>query len=32
MPFYLKNEFIPLNEDDKDESTRLLFFDLGDID
>lgn len=32
VPFYLRNEFVPLNDDDKDESTRLLFFDLGDID
>lgn len=31
VPFYLKNDFIPLNDDDKEESTRLLFFDLNDI-
>ena len=31
IPFYLKNGFIPLNEDDADQATRLLFFDLNDI-
>lgn len=31
VPFYLKNDFIPLNDDDKEEPTRLLFFDLNDI-
>lgn len=28
IPFYLKNGFIPLNEDDADSVTRLLYFDL----
>ena len=32
IPFYLKNGFIPLNEDDAGQATRLLFFDLNDID
>ena len=31
IPFYLKNGFIPLNEDDVGQATRLLFFDLNDI-
>ena len=31
IPFYLKNGFIPLNEDDAGQATRLLFFDLNDI-
>ena len=31
IPFYLKNNFIPLNDDDKDSTTRLLFFDLSNI-
>ncbi len=31
IPFYEKNGFVPLNEDDKDSSTRLLYFDLNDI-
>ena len=31
IPFYLKNGFTPLNDDDKDSATRLLFFDLNDI-
>lgn len=31
IPFYLKNGFIPLNEDDAGQVTRLLFFDLNDI-
>lgn len=31
IPFYLKNGFIPLNEDDVGQATRLLFFDLSDI-
>lgn len=31
VPFYLKNGFVPLNEDDKDEDTRLLYFDLNDV-
>lgn len=28
IPFYLKNGFVPLNDDDKEDDTRLLFFDL----
>ncbi len=28
IPFYLKNGFVPLNDDDKDDATRLLYFDL----
>ncbi len=32
VPFYLNNGFIPLNDDDKDDPTRLLYFDLNDID
>ncbi len=31
MPFYLKNGFVPLNDDDIGQPTRLLFFDLNDI-
>lgn len=31
LPFYYKNLFVPLNDDDKDSHTRLLFFDLNDI-
>ncbi|MBR2771102.1 MAG: GNAT family N-acetyltransferase [Bacteroidales bacterium] len=31
VPFYLKNGFVPLNEDDKDDDTRLLYFDLNDV-
>mgnify|MGYP002522266840 CR=1 FL=1 len=31
IPFYEKNGFVPLNGDDKDSSTRLLYFDLNDI-
>lgn len=31
VPFYLKNGFTPLTDNDKDDSTRLLYFDLGDI-
>ena len=30
-PFYLKNGFIPLNSEDKNDDTRLLYFDLKDI-
>ena len=32
VPFYLRNGFTPLNDDDVDDSTRLLYFDLNDID
>lgn len=28
IPFYLRNGFLPLEEEDKDEYTRLLFYDL----
>lgn len=31
VPFYLKNGFVPLNDDDKDDETRLLYFDLNDV-
>lgn len=31
VPFYLKNGFVPLNEDDNDDDTRLLYFDLNDV-
>lgn len=31
IPFYLKNGFLPLNDDDAGQATRLLFFDLNDI-
>lgn len=31
IPFYLKNGFVPLNDDDADKTTRLLFYDLKDI-
>ena len=31
VPFYLKNGFVPLNDEDKDDDTRLLYFDLNDI-
>ena len=30
-PFYLKNGFVPLNEEDKEDETRLLYFDLNDV-
>ena len=30
IPFYLRNGFVPLNEEDADEPTRLLYFDLND--
>lgn len=32
IPFYYKNGFVPLNEEDEDEPTRLLYFDLKDLD
>ena len=32
VPFYLKNGFVPLNDDDIDDPTRLLYFDLNDVD
>lgn len=31
IPFYEKNGFIPLNEDDVNDNTRLLYFDLNDV-
>lgn len=31
IPFYLKNGFVPLNNDDLHEMTRLLYFDLNDV-
>ncbi len=31
VPFYLKNGFIPLNEEDMNDDTRLLYFDLDDV-
>ena len=32
IPFYLRNGFVFLNEEDADEPTRLLYFDLNDLD
>ena len=32
IPFYFRNGFVPLNEDDINEPTRLLYFDLNDLD
>ncbi len=32
IPFYLNNGFVPLNDEDIDEPTRLLYFDLNDLD
>ena len=32
IPFYLRNGFVPLNEEDAYEPTRLLYFDLNDLD
>ncbi|MEG1565046.1 MAG: GNAT family N-acetyltransferase [Bacteroides sp.] len=31
IPFYLKNGFVPLNDEDADADTRLLYFDLETI-
>ena len=31
VPFYLKNDFLPLTTEDVDAATRLLYFDLGDM-
>ncbi len=31
IPFYLKNGFVPLNDEDADADTRLLYFDLATI-
>ena len=32
IPFYIRNGFVPLNDEDADEPTRLLYFDLNDLD
>lgn len=32
IPFYLRNGFVPLNDEDIDDLTRLLYFDLNDLD
>jgi len=32
ISFYLHNGFVPLNDEDADEPTRLLYFDLNDLD
>ena len=32
IPFYLRNGFVPLNDEDADEPTRLLYFGLNDLD
>lgn len=31
IPFYMRNGFVPLNDDDKDDPTRLLYFDLNEV-
>ena len=31
IPFYKKNGFIPLNDDDMHDKTKLLYFDLNDV-
>lgn len=31
VPFYLKNGFVPLNDDDLNDPTRLLYYDLNDV-
>lgn len=31
VPFYQKNGFVPLNDEDIDDDTRLLYFDLNDV-
>ncbi len=31
VSFYLKNGFVPLNDDDLNDPTRLLYFDLNDV-
>lgn len=31
IPFYIKNGFVPLNEEDAGAVTRLLYFDLATI-
>lgn len=32
IPFYLQNGFVPLNDEDAGDPTRLLYFDLNDLD
>jgi len=32
VPFYIRNGFVPLNDEDIDDPTRLLYFDLKDLD
>ena len=32
IPFYLRNGFVPLNDEDAGDPTRLLYFDLNDLD
>lgn len=32
IPFYLRNGFVPLNDDDSSDPTRVLYFDLSDLD
>ena len=32
VPFYVKNGFLPLNQDTETDHTKLLFFDLEEID
>ena len=32
IPFYLRNGFVPLNDEDVGDPTRLLYFDLNDLD
>ena len=32
IPFYLRNGFVPLNDEDMNDPTRLLYFDLNDLD
>lgn len=31
VPFYMKNGFVPINEEDRDDDTHLLYFDLNDV-
>lgn len=32
IPFYLRSGFVPLNDDDSSDPTRVLYFDLSDLD
>ena len=32
IPFYLKNDFVFLSSEDENQRTRLMYFDLSDID